>query len=53
MTAIEYGLIAAAIAVVILGAVNQVGKDLVELFGDISSALTDRTTGGAGGEGVK
>ncbi|MDK9783499.1 Flp family type IVb pilin [Vibrio sp. B172a] len=46
VTAIEYGLIAAAIAVVILGAVNQVGKDLVELFGDISSALTDRTTAG-------
>lgn len=38
-TAIEYGLIAAGIAVAIIVAVNQVGTDLDELFGRISKKL--------------
>ena len=39
-TAIEYGLIAAGIAVAILVAVNTVGTDLSGLFGRISGKLT-------------
>lgn len=39
-TAIEYGLIAAGIAVAIIIAVNQVGTDLSDLFGRISGKLT-------------
>jgi len=39
-TAIEYGLIAAGIAVAIIVAVNQVGTDLSDLFGRISGKLT-------------
>jgi pilus assembly protein Flp/PilA len=39
-TAIEYGLIAAGIAVAIITAVNAVGTDLSGLFGRISGKLT-------------
>ncbi len=38
-TAIEYGLIAAGIAVVIISAVNLVGTNLSTKFGEISTAL--------------
>ena len=38
-TAIEYGLIAAGIAVAIIVAVNAVGTDLSSLFGRISGKL--------------
>jgi pilus assembly protein Flp/PilA len=38
-TAIEYGLIAAGIAVAIIVAVNAVGTDLNSLFGRISGKL--------------
>lgn len=38
-TAIEYGLIAALIAVVIIGAVTTVGTDLVAMFGQVSGSL--------------
>lgn len=38
-TAIEYGLIAAGIGIVIVAAVNQVGSDLNTIFGDISKGL--------------
>ena len=38
-TAIEYGLIAAGIAVAIITAVNTVGTDLTTKFGEVSSAL--------------
>jgi len=38
-TAIEYGLIAAGIAVAIITAVNTVGTDLTTLFGDVSTGL--------------
>jgi len=38
-TAIEYGLIAAGIAVAIVGAVELVGTDLIALFGDVSAVL--------------
>jgi pilus assembly protein Flp/PilA len=38
-TAIEYGLIAALIAVVIIAAVSIVGTQLAALFGRISAAL--------------
>lgn len=38
-TAIEYGLIAALIAVAIITAVTTVGSDLAGIFGDVSTAL--------------
>ena len=40
VTAIEYGLIAALIAVAIIGAVRTLGGDLSTVFGNISAALT-------------
>jgi pilus assembly protein Flp/PilA len=40
-TAIEYGLIAAGIAVAIITAVNAVGTDLSDLFGRVSTKLKD------------
>lgn len=42
-TAIEYGLIAALIAVAIITAVTQVGTDLAALFTGISGSLTAAT----------
>ena len=42
-TAIEYGLIAALIAVVIIAGVSAVGTDLNLLFEGISGKLTDAT----------
>ena len=38
-TAIEYGLIAALIAVIIIAAVSILGTDLSNLFNDISNKL--------------
>ena len=38
-TAIEYGLIAAGIAVAIAAAVFALGGDLAGIFGDVSTAL--------------
>lgn len=40
VTAIEYGLIAALIAVVIVGVVQTVGTDLQGVFQEISDTLT-------------
>lgn len=40
VTAIEYGLIAFLIAVVIVGAVTAVGGQLQTVFNDIKTALT-------------
>jgi len=39
-TAIEYGLIAALIAVVIIGAVGLVGQDVLGSFNKVASALS-------------
>ena len=39
VTAIEYGLIAALIALVILGAVTNVGKQLAVIFTSVYTAL--------------
>jgi pilus assembly protein Flp/PilA len=41
VTAIEYGLIAALIAVVIIGAVTLVGEELQSTFTTISTKLSD------------
>ena len=41
-TAIEYGLIAALIAVVIVAAVTTVGTNLTNIFTAVGSALTTR-----------
>ena len=40
VTAIEYGLIAALIAVVIIGAVTTVGTQLIAVYNAIAAALT-------------
>ncbi|MEE2690498.1 MAG: Flp family type IVb pilin [Pseudomonadota bacterium] len=42
-TAIEYGLIAALIAVAIIGAITAVGTNLSGTFGDVESALSNAT----------
>ncbi|HUI12975.1 MAG TPA: Flp family type IVb pilin [Xanthobacteraceae bacterium] len=39
VTAIEYGLIAAGVAVAIIGAVNALGTQLNATFSSVSSAL--------------
>lgn len=39
VTAIEYGLIAALIAVVIIAAVSLVGKDLSNIFNTVATSL--------------
>jgi pilus assembly protein Flp/PilA len=44
VTAIEYGLIAALIAVVIIGTVKIVGTQLDTTFGKIGSELTSTNT---------
>ncbi|CAK7013271.1 MAG: hypothetical protein KER_00502 [Kerstersia gyiorum] len=43
-TAIEYGLIAGLIAVVIIGALTLLGKDLDALFGKIHKAVDNIDT---------
>jgi len=45
-TAIEYGLIAAGIAVAIAGVVFTFGEDLVELFEGLSTTLAGGDGGG-------
>lgn len=49
-TAIEYGLIAALIAVVLVGALQLIGTGLNTKFGEISTAINGAGEGG-GGEG--
>ncbi len=44
-TAIEYGLIAALIAVAIIGAATTLGSSLSTTFGKVSSALSGATSG--------
>ena len=44
VTAIEYGLIAALVAVVIIGALQTLGTSLIGIFGAISTALTTAAT---------
>jgi len=44
-TAIEYGLIAALIGVVIITAVTQVGTEVKATFDDVSTGLKKRTAG--------
>jgi pilus assembly protein Flp/PilA len=43
VTAIEYGLIAALIAVVIIGAVTLVGTELTNTFTDVKDGLVKAT----------
>jgi pilus assembly protein Flp/PilA len=49
-TAIEYGLIAALIAVAAIAAMSSLGGELSGTFQDVSDKLGDRATAG-GGEG--
>ena len=51
VTAIEYGLIAALIAVVIITAVTAIGSDLAGIFNYIAGQLNVPGTGGTGGTG--
>ena len=46
VTAIEYGLIAAAIAVAIIVAIFALGEDIADLFGEVSSEVQNAGTGG-------
>ncbi|MDL1983392.1 MAG: Flp family type IVb pilin [Deltaproteobacteria bacterium] len=41
VTAIEYSIIAALIAVAIIGAVTTVGGDVTQTFNDVAGALPD------------
>jgi len=43
-TAIEYGLIAALIAVAIIGAVSTVGSEASDTFTDVGTSLSNRPT---------
>ncbi len=48
-TAIEYGLIAALIAVVIIGAVQLLGTNITNQFNTIAAAIGGGGGGGGGG----
>ncbi|MDH3242560.1 MAG: Flp family type IVb pilin [Alphaproteobacteria bacterium] len=48
VTAIEYGLIAALIAVVIIAAITIVGTELNTTFTTIQGALSNANSGGGG-----
>ena len=52
VTAIEYGLIAALIAVLIIGGATVVGQQLEITFDSIGDALTTANTGSGGGTGA-
>ncbi len=45
-TAIEYGLIAALVAVALIGALSALGTDLGDLFGDVSTKLNSAIPSG-------
>lgn len=49
-TAIEYGLIAAGVSVLIITAVQAVGGNLNAMFGTIASKLQAANGGGGGGD---
>jgi pilus assembly protein Flp/PilA len=51
-TAIEYGLIAAGIAVAIIAAVNSLGTTLNGVFADVNTKLSGGGGGGTGGTGT-
>jgi pilus assembly protein Flp/PilA len=48
-TAIEYGLIAALVAVMIIAGLNVIGPQLRTTFNSVGTALTNANTTGAGG----
>jgi pilus assembly protein Flp/PilA len=43
VTAIEYGLIAGLVVLVIAGAVTNIGNDLSTLLGDVATKITNAT----------
>jgi pilus assembly protein Flp/PilA len=49
VTAIEYGLIAALISVLIIAAVTTIGEQLLAVFTSIGTALTGANTAAGGG----
>ncbi|HVV92892.1 MAG TPA: Flp family type IVb pilin [Hyphomicrobiales bacterium] len=48
-TAIEYGLIAALVAVAIIGALSTLGSSLISTFGEVSNNLSGVAGGGNNG----
>lgn len=52
-TAIEYGLLAALISVVIIGAVTLLGQQLDTTFTNVTSEMTDANAGDSTGGGKK
>ena len=52
-TAIEYGLIAALIALAILGAASQMGSNVNDTFGKVDAALVAANDGSGGTGGTK
>lgn len=51
-TAIEYGLIAALVSVVAIGALTTMGESLGGMFGTVSDALEGAVTDDTGGGGT-
>mgnify|MGYP001443212043 CR=1 FL=1 len=51
-TAIEYGLIAALISVMIITSVKLVGTNIQTVFTSVSDALVAKSTGGGAGAGA-
>jgi pilus assembly protein Flp/PilA len=52
VTAIEYGLIAGLVAVVIITAVTGVGTELKTVFESVSKSLNGKPAAGGGGSGT-
>ncbi|MCU0895334.1 MAG: Flp family type IVb pilin [Rhodospirillales bacterium] len=50
-TAIEYGLIAALVSVVAIGAMRVIGENLTTTFTSVGTSLAPASTGGGGGTG--
>lgn len=48
-TAIEYGLIAGLIAVLIVGALLVIGPDMKTIFTNVSDSTTEAASSGSGG----
>jgi pilus assembly protein Flp/PilA len=51
-TAIEYGLIAALVAVMIIGGLQIIGTQIQSAFNSVGQALTDANAASAGGGGA-
>jgi pilus assembly protein Flp/PilA len=50
ISAVEYGLLAAGIALLVFAGAQGIGTNLQTIFGDVSENLTNAAGGGGGGE---